>query len=68
MRCRACDAALNDEEATRKDPHTGEYPDLCDPCGGIVAADLAEDDIPMDAVEGIDLPEHFEQFTDDFNN
>ena len=45
MRCRACDCVLSDREATRKNSQTGEYEDLCDYCGGIVAADLAEEAI-----------------------
>lgn len=32
MRCKACDSALSDREATRKSVRTGEYLDLCDTC------------------------------------
>jgi len=58
MRCRSCDQALTDAEATKKHPVTREYEDLCDPCGGIVAADLAEDTLPNPTLD-LDDP-HFE--------
>ena len=32
MRCRACDIELTDIEATRKDPDTKEFYDLCGGC------------------------------------
>jgi len=32
MKCRACDVALNDFEATRKSKETGEFIDLCNQC------------------------------------
>lgn len=32
MRCRACDAALTDREATKKSAVTGEFYDLCSNC------------------------------------
>jgi|TARA_E500000318_G_C3396348_1_gene148031 hypothetical protein len=32
MRCRACNAELNDQESTIKDFTTGEFLDLCSEC------------------------------------
>lgn len=53
MRCRACDKALTDKEATRKFDNWEEipnpedrYPDLCDHCiqdTGILAPDIDYD-------------------------
>lgn len=40
MRCQACDAALNDKEATRRAVSTGEFVDLCDRCFATVASDI----------------------------
>ncbi len=37
MRCIACNKALNDYEATRKNAITGEYFDLCQGCFASVA-------------------------------
>lgn len=37
MRCTACNKALNDYEATRKNAITGEYFDLCQACFASVA-------------------------------
>lgn len=45
MRCQACDCPLSDEEATNKDPDSGEYMDMCEACLGIVDADLSGEDI-----------------------
>jgi len=38
MRCRACNVALSDFEATRKSVKSGEFVDLCDRCFGYVKA------------------------------
>jgi len=32
VRCKACNVLLTDDEATRKDPGSGEYLDLCTTC------------------------------------
>lgn len=41
MRCRSCDRALTDYEATRKGAITGEYLDLCDDCFEPIAHEVA---------------------------
>ena len=49
MKCYACDAELNDYEATRKSRVTGEYLDLCDSCFSEVS------DVFEDVEERLDL-------------
>ena len=50
MRCRACDAALTNKEATRKYASTGEFLDLCDDCFETISEDI-------EVVDGHDVPE-----------
>lgn len=47
MRCRACNAELNDYEATRKD-HNDEFLDLCNTC-------YKEADYDFDTTDRLDL-------------
>lgn len=42
MRCGTCDKMLNEWEAGRKDPSTGEYYDLCGLCYNAYRLALAE--------------------------
>lgn len=39
MRCKACNKALSDFEATRKSTETGEFIDLCNWCYGYISKD-----------------------------
>ena len=32
MHCKACDALLTEKEATKRDPFSGEFTDLCSDC------------------------------------
>ena len=45
MRCKACNVELKDFEATRRDPTTDEFHDLCNECLKAVNWSLFEDDI-----------------------
>lgn len=40
MRCLACDRALTDYEATRRDAITNEFIDLCNHCFASISEDL----------------------------
>jgi len=40
MRCRCCDVALTDYEATRKSVTTNEYYDMCNRCFSTIKDDL----------------------------
>ena len=53
MRCRACDAELNDTESTRKDPQTGEFLDLCGGCLTVIRQAEFEDDLKINDVVSI---------------
>lgn len=44
MRCKACNVELRAFEATRKDPITGEFYDLCNECLKAINWSLFEDD------------------------
>ena len=43
MRCLACNAELNDYEATRKDLH-GDYIDMCNHCYSTIKDDILSTD------------------------
>lgn len=47
MRCIACNEELTDIEATRKDPTTGEFADLCGGCLSAMRVAQFEDDIEI---------------------
>lgn len=50
MRCKACDAMLNDYEATRKDKLTGQYTDLCSDCFGHSSRAASDYETTVDSV------------------
>lgn len=60
MRCKACNVALNDFEATRKSKNTGDFVDLCNSCFSLARPDnspvyerfdlISESDQPIGAV------------------
>ena len=55
MRCKACNAILEDREAVRKDTH-GEFIDLCTIC---LRASYQTDDDVSDDYLATDIPELF---------
>ena len=55
MRCKACNAILEDSEAVRKDTH-GEFIDLCTIC---LRASYQTDDDASDDYLATDIPELF---------
>ena len=55
MRCKACNAILDDSEAVRKDTH-GEFIDLCTIC---LRASYQTDDDVSDDYLATDIPELF---------
>lgn len=50
MRCKACDVALNDFEATRKSEKTGEYLDLCNRCLDATGIDSTDERYDLEGV------------------
>jgi hypothetical protein len=50
MRCRACNAELDDLESVRKDTETGEFLDLCSDCLSAVRYAQFEDDFNINDV------------------
>ena len=63
MRCRACNCALNDYEATLKDDPDGTYLDLCSYCiSPVDDSDVGTFDIQVVEVQ----PDDSELFPDDF--
>ena len=52
MRCRACNAELNDIESTRKDS-TGDFIDLCGECLGAIRQAQFEDDLTINEVVSV---------------
>ena len=53
MRCKACNAELNDQESTMRDYNTGEFYDLCGTCWS--ASRLAELEFELDSCYTIAL-------------
>lgn len=44
MRCQCCNALLDEFEATKTDPETGEYLDTCNTCRGVIYAAMSDTD------------------------
>lgn len=59
MRCKACNQALNEFEATRKSKDTGEFIDLCNNCYSFVRDDVQaiENFDLMDLQDSVDIDE-----------
>jgi len=54
-RCRACNNAMTDTEMKRKDPHSGDYTDLCSACLVVSVEALLELDGMVTDIETIQL-------------
>jgi len=54
-RCRACNNAMTDTEMKRKDPHSGDYTDLCSACLVVSIEALLELDGMVTDIETIQL-------------
>lgn len=54
-RCRACNNAMTDTEMKRKDPHSGDYTDLCSACLVVSVEALLEMDGLVTDIDTIQL-------------
>lgn len=54
MRCKSCQAVLQDHEATRKMENSQEYADLCDDCYEGISDDVELIEVSLDHLEYIE--------------
>ena len=67
MRCRCCNIALTDYEATRKSVVTNEYLDMCNKCFKTIKEDVLIKDRP-DLLSSTDVSDEDDIYFDNFDD